>query len=45
MLALPHELFGDHQLCHMDTIRFGISETEILGRWDIEILAFTECET
>lgn len=35
MLALPHELCDDHELCHMATIRLGISETEILGRWDM----------
>ena len=45
MLALPHELFDDHELCHMATIQLGVSATEILGRWDIGILVLTECET
>jgi hypothetical protein len=42
VLALPHELFGDHELCHMGTIRL---ETEILGRWDTGVLALTEYDT
>jgi hypothetical protein len=45
MLALPHELFDDHELCHMATIRLGVSETEILGRWDTGVLALTEYDT
>jgi hypothetical protein len=45
MLVLSRELFNDHELCHMDTTQLGVYETEILGRWDIGILALTGCET